>query len=110
MIMSFLGINIDTVRLILTLTPERLCEIKAETASWLTKETTSLKDIQSLIGKLSFAATTVRSGRLFYSRILNFLRTLPKHGIRVIPGEVKKDISGGLLSWMSTMGFHSFMS
>ena len=92
-VMPFLGVNIHTIKLIIFLTAERVADIRNETSLWLDKNNASRKDVQKLVGKLNFAATTVRSGRLFYSRILNFLRTLPKHGIHTIPGYVKKDIA-----------------
>ena len=90
--MTFLGVNINTITLLLTLTNERLMEIRAETRKWLSKSNVSRKDIQRLVGKLSFAASTVRAGRLFFSRILNFLRGMPKHGIRSLTADVKKDV------------------
>ena len=90
-VMSFLGILVNTLTLQLSLTPERLQSIKEETRQWLDRSTASKKDLQRLIGKLNFAATTVRSGRLFFSRILSFMTDLPKHGVRKISAEVKKD-------------------
>ena len=89
--MSFLGIAINSLKLMLSLTPERLLEIKSEANKWLNKNTTSKKDMQRLVGKLNFAASTVKSGRLFFSRILAFMNKLPKHGVRTLPPEVKKD-------------------
>ena len=91
-IMTFLGVSVNSISLLLSLTDDRLAEIRQEMRKWLNKSSASRRDIQSLVGKLSFAATTVRSGRLFFSRILNFLRILPKHGIKPIPAEAKKDI------------------
>ena len=91
-VMAFLGVRIDSLRLLLSLTPERVIDIRNECTKWQGKRCASRRDVQQLVGKLSFAATTVRSGRLFFSRILNFLRGLPKHGIRPIPWEVRKDV------------------
>ena len=61
-------------------TPERLDEIKNKMEKWLGKKSASFKEIQSLVGYLSFAATTVRVSHLFFSKILQFLRTVPKSG------------------------------
>ena len=90
--MPFLGVGVDTINLVLYLTEDRLADLRAETCKWLNKSCVSKRDVQQLVGKLSFASSMVRSGRLFFSRILNFLRSLPKHGIRRIPLEAKKDI------------------
>ena len=105
-IMEFLGVGINSIQLRIFLTDARMLEIRAETKRWLNKKMASRKDIQQLVGKLSFAASTVRSGRLFFSRILNFLRTLPKHGIRPVPMETKKDIAW----WHNFVQFYNGVS
>ena len=90
--MTFLGVGINSITLIVSLTEDRMSEIRVEARKWLNKSSVSRKDVQRLVGKLSFAASTVRAGRLFFLRILNFLRGLPKHGIRSLTQDVKKDV------------------
>ena len=51
-------------------TPERMIEIKELVTSWLVREEASLKELQSVIGKLNFVAACVRQGRIFISRLL----------------------------------------
>ena len=60
-------------------TPERLDEIKKD-GELAGEKSASFKEIQSLVGKLSFAATMVRAGHLFFSRILQLLKTVIKSG------------------------------
>ena len=67
-------------------------EIKNEMAKWENKHSASIKEIQSKKGKLSFASSTVKAGRLFFSRIIEFMNLIPKSGKRRIPCTVKKDI------------------
>ena len=90
--MPFLGIGVNSLELCLSLTADRLTEIQHECNTWLLKKSASKKDLQRLIGKLNFAASTVRSGRLFYSRILTAMKNAPKHGIRALDATTKKDI------------------
>ena len=52
----------------LEITQERVIEIQALLAAWLTKNTTSLKELQSLLGKLSFVSSSVQPGRIFVQR------------------------------------------
>ena len=92
-IMTFLGISMDSVRMLLSLTADRLSEIKSELQQWSGRSSATKKELQHLIGKLSFAATTVRSGRLFFSRIITFMVKTPKHGIRTFDADVRKDIN-----------------
>ena len=72
--MEFLGITVDTVKLTLEVTPERVREISLLAEAWLRKKKASLRDLQSLLGKLHFVSTCVRPGRIFVWRLLNWLR------------------------------------
>ena len=93
-IMPFLGVLFNTETMTLEITPERLEEIKLLILMWLKKETASLKEIQSLLGKLNFIAACVRPGRIFISRLLQWLKVLYQSENRShpIPSYVKKDI------------------
>ena len=91
--MLFLGILINTVLLTLQIDSARMAEIQQELVKWANKKTATLKQVQSLVGKLNFCATVVRSGRLFYSRILAFMKMLPQVGTKQIPPEVRQDIA-----------------
>ena len=72
-IMTFIGILFNTEKMTLEVTPERLVEIRSLLTVWLNKETASIKEIQSLLGKLNFIAACVRPGRIFISRMLKWL-------------------------------------
>ena len=78
----------------LEITPERLSEIQGLVASWLIKETASLKELQSLLGKLSFVSSCVRPGRVFVQRLLVSLRSIYSQPIRkfAIPDYVLCDL------------------
>ncbi|CAC5425563.1 unnamed protein product [Mytilus coruscus] len=62
--------------------------------------TYSLRELQSLLGKLHFVSTCVRPGRIFVSRLLDWLRrAFPSNVVgrghkifRRIPVEVQKDL------------------
>lgn len=53
-----------------------------------------IKNIQSLLGKLNFVAACVRPGRIFISRMIQWLKSLYKlhTGEHIIPTCVKKDL------------------
>ena len=63
-IMTFIGILFDTDKMTTDVNRGRLQEIRILLETWLNKETASLKDIQSLLGKLNFIAACVRPGRI----------------------------------------------
>ena len=62
--------------------------------SWTKKRRANLKEVQSLLGKLNFAASTVRSGRVFVSRIIEEIKKFDKNGkSRNISKNMLKDIN-----------------
>ena len=94
--MIFIGVLFNTVKMTIEVTPERLNEINSLLNTWLNKDTASLKEIQSLLGKLNFTAACVRPGRIFIARMLKWLKALNieenRHKQAEIPNYVKKDI------------------
>ena len=91
--MIFLGILMNSKTCTLEIDPSKLQELKDILGRWQGKKMATLKEIQQLIGKLNFATTMVQAGRLFYSRILEFFRSMPSKGKRRISAEVIKDIN-----------------
>ena len=81
--MVFVGVLFNTVSMTIETTPERLKEISSILKVWLYKEKASLKEVQSLLGKLNFIAACVRPGRIFISRMLQWLKVLHKEDIAV---------------------------
>ena len=91
--MSFLGIWFDTEKMTMEVTPSRLEEIMELVSIWLQKSSACLKEVQSLVGKLNFVASCVPPGRIFISRILNFLREFSdKKALLEVSSEFKKDL------------------
>ena len=90
--MVFIGVKFDTVDMSLEVTPERLEQLQDEVCKWLGWKRARKKDLQSLIGKLQFAAKCVRSGRVFISRMLELLRNTKDGEYFCISSEFKKDL------------------
>ena len=76
-IMSFLGVLFNTERM----TIKRLQKLKVLLVVWINKNTTSLKDLKSLLGKLNVVAARIRPRRIFISRMLKWLKVIYKKGI-----------------------------
>ena len=104
--MLFLGVLFDTDKLTLKVSDERLDEIMMLLQEWIGKTHANRKEIQSIIGKLSFVSACVRPGRLFVSRMLEFLRGLPNVGKFPIPESFKQD----LLWWRKFLPLHNGVS
>jgi hypothetical protein len=90
--MMFLGIQLDTHDLTLSIDEDRIEDSKQLFEDWMKKSHASLKEAQSLLGKVQFIATCVRPGRIFVSRLLNWIRTIKSQSPVHIPAEVLLDV------------------
>ncbi len=116
----FLGIQLDTVSCQCSLPREKLEDIQTVTASFLQKRRASRRQLQSLAGKLNFAAKVVRGGRTFLRRILNCIARLrrPDHKA-IIPAAAREDIKwwhtflkdfNGVVSFVDHSNFATIMT
>ena len=72
--LTFLGIHIDTIKMELSLPPDKVTRITAMVLQWREKRVAIKRDIQSLIGTLSHAATVVPPGRTFLRRMIETMK------------------------------------
>jgi hypothetical protein len=107
--MIFLGVLFNSLTMTMEVTEERLIEIRNLVEFWLKKDRSALKEVQSLIGKLNFVAACVRPGRVFISRLINWLSDIYKDEEAVsvlVPEEVRKD----LLWWHKFLDLYNGVS
>ena len=90
--LEFLGTTFDSNKMTMEIPETKLIEIQTELQLWLNKLDATRQEIESLIGKLQFAARCVRPGRIFISRLINWLKTTSRGGRHNIPQEAYKDI------------------
>ena len=76
--LTFLGLELDTVRFEVRLPEDKLHQIKLEIQSFQLKRSATLQELQSLIGKLNFACNVVPPGRTFLRRLINLTIGLKK--------------------------------
>ena len=69
-ILTFLGLELDSVLQQIRLPRTKLNEILEELTLWLQCRKTTKRQLFSLIGKLAFAARAVPAGRLFLRRLI----------------------------------------
>ena len=66
--MVFLGLLYDTVKMTVRVPEDKLLEIVSLVELWLSMNTARIKDLQSLLGKLSYVCACIRPGRIFMQR------------------------------------------
>ena len=77
--LTFLGIELDTLRMRARLPDERLAALQQLTLDWRSKSSATVKELQSLAGTLQFAASVVRPGRFFLRSIFAMAATMDRH-------------------------------
>ena len=91
--MICLGILVDTEKMVVEVPADRLSDLKTELLQWTQFSTFTRRQLQSLLGKLSFVTACIRPGRIFMSRLLNRLRSLPSKPSRFpVTSEMLSDI------------------
>ena len=102
--LTFLGIEMDTVRGQLRLPAEKLARLRALLARWATRRSCRRRDLESLVGTLQHACLILKPGRAFLRRIIDLLRipgaTKGHHHIR-LNREFRAD-----LQWWITFAEH----
>ena len=84
-ILTFLGIEFDTLAMELRLPNEKLVELKHTLELFVQSKKVTLRQLQSLIGLLNFACQVVSPGRAFCRRLIDATCNIrkPHHRIRV---------------------------
>ncbi len=82
---TFLGILIDTEALELRLLTEKLTCLQELVQSWIGRKACTRRELESLVGHLSHAASVVRPGRTFLRQLLSMLKFVrsPNHYVRL---------------------------
>lgn len=106
--LKFLGLEVDTVALQVRIPEDKLNDLKELVASLLNgRKKITLRQLQSLIGKLNFACRAIVPGRAFCRRLIDATRGVqkPHHHIRVT-----EDMRQDLLVWSSFLEMHNGIS
>ena len=89
----FLGVEIDTTKLTLSLSEKKILDLKAVLSSFKSKVRATKRQLQQLAGRLSWACKVVYGGRTFLRRILDLMNTLQKQSAKCRLGvEFFKDV------------------
>ena len=67
--LTFLGITLETVKMEIRRSEDKLMRIRQEISKWLQKNKATKKQILSLVGLLQHATKVVRCGRTFVGRM-----------------------------------------
>ena len=92
-IIAYLGIQIDSIKNILQVPPDKLSELLSLLNVSVHKKACKKRDLLSLIGKLSFVSKVIKPGRLFLRKLINLSTTVKElHHFVKISEEVRDDL------------------
>ena len=92
-IMTYLGLEFDSVKLELRVNPDKCRELSSELQRWIIRTVACKSELQSLLGKLIWVSKAVQFSRVFVSRIINEIRELKTQKQKVtLSNDIKKDI------------------
>ena len=91
--LPYLGIEIDTVNFTISIPDEKVNELMEQMPWWCGRRTCTLRELQSLNGKLNFFSKAIRPGRMFTRRLIDLTSTVkkPSHYV-TITKEAREDI------------------
>ena len=87
-VIEFLGILLDSIKLEARLPQDKIERIRDALCKWECRKSSTLKELQSLIGTLNFACKVVPPGRPFLQRMIALTKglTKPHHHVRLNNG------------------------
>ena len=91
--LEFLGITFDSCSMTMEISEEKMKEIKQELGNWTLRTSARRREVESLIGKLQFMAKCIKAGRIFLSRLIQWLRGMDRNKSYLIPEDARKDIT-----------------
>ena len=89
--LNCVGTLVNAKNMTVSVLPERKVQLHRELLQWLNYDEVTPKQVQSLVRKLQFICACVRPGRVFISRMLNFLRQMKGKNMKV-SNDFKKDV------------------
>ncbi len=97
--LTFLGIEVDTVRGHLRLPADKLQHLRDLLGEWVHQQSCLRKELESLIGYLNHACKVVRSGRSFLRRMIDLLHAVHRPPNSKVPIRLNKGFRSDLAWW-----------
>ena len=92
-VLTYLGIEIDTLNFVIRLPEDKFEALMVMLQEWKDKKKCKKRDLQSLIGSLSFACKVVKCGRMFLRRLIDLsTKVSGKNHYIDVTVEARKDI------------------
>ena len=91
--LEFLGITFDAGTMTMEISVDKMKEINNELHTWLLHTSATQREVESLIDKLQFLTKCIKAGRIFLSRLIQWIRGMDRGRQYPIPLEARRDIA-----------------
>ena len=94
--MPYLGIQFNTVKMTMSIPPDKICEVREEVSLWMKKSFATKKTLQQLLGKLFWVSRCVKYSRGFMGRLLaqlQLMHTLPDNKKAKLSEGCREDVA-----------------
>ena len=98
--LTFLGLELDSVKMQVRVPLEKIQEIKREIHKTRSTKSATIRKIQSLVGKLNFVCRAVRPGRAFLRRLIDMTKGQTRGDKQVVLSEGAKEDLGVWLEFL----------
>lgn len=105
---EWLGFNINTTQMTVSIPQAKLDETIQECEKWSHRKRANRRMIQSILGKLIHVSACVAQGRKFVSRIIDTLRSMGNHNWTNVTEEFLLDIKWFLAYARAANGIHIY--
>ena len=107
--LTFLGLQIDVDRKTVSMSQERLSDVRQELRDWIDKKSCSKREILSLIGTLTFCSQVVHYGQLYTCRLIHASKKAKYlHYTIYLDEDCRKDIRWWLRNMQACNGISWF--
>ena len=110
-VITYLGIEIDALNQVIRLPQDKLTALGTLLDSWVSRKKCTRRELESLIGSLSFAGKVVKPGRLFLRRLIDLSTTVASRKFFIqLNCEAREDILWWhrfLRTWNGVEIFHT---
>jgi hypothetical protein len=90
--LTFLGVEIDTCGLKLSLPPDKLKDLQELITNFRMKKRANKRQLESLIGKLNWACQVIQGGRTFLRRVIDAKNLLRKQSDKILLSSFHEDL------------------
>lgn len=103
-VLEFLGLEIDTINMVVRIPLDKLSDLKDKITQVLGRKKASLKELESLDGKMNFCTRAIPSARAFIRRVYDAMAGIEKSFYLI---SVTQEMREDLRAWLTFLDLYN---